>query len=81
MLNEVMMKNCYPHPQIDNLFDQLGDVVISSKIDLRSSDHQLWVREEDISRTTFKTRYGHYEFLVMPIMMIKAPTSFMDFMN
>nr|GFA40037.1 putative reverse transcriptase domain-containing protein [Tanacetum cinerariifolium] len=61
-LNKLTIKNCYPLPRIDDLFDQLQGSSIYSKIDLRSSYHQLRVREEDVPKTTFKTRYGHYEF-------------------
>ncbi|GKA73869.1 putative reverse transcriptase domain-containing protein [Tanacetum coccineum] len=61
-LNKVTVKNCYPFPRIDDLFDQLQGSSVYSKIDLRSGYHQLRVREEDILKTTFRTRYGHYEF-------------------
>ncbi|GKD07853.1 putative reverse transcriptase domain-containing protein [Tanacetum coccineum] len=65
-LNKLTVKNQYPLPRIDDLFDQLQGSRVYSKIDLRSGYHQLRVREEDISKTTFRTRYGHYEFQVMP---------------
>nr|GEZ18582.1 retrotransposon protein, putative, Ty3-gypsy subclass [Tanacetum cinerariifolium] len=65
-LNKLTVKNCYPLPRIDDLFDQLQGSSVYSKIDLRSGYHQLRVREEDIPKTAFKTRYGHYEFQVMP---------------
>ena len=65
-LNEVTMKNKYPLPRIDDLFNQLKDEKIFSKIDLRSSYHQVRIKEEDISKTSFRTRYGHYEFTVVP---------------
>ncbi|GJW46598.1 putative reverse transcriptase domain-containing protein [Tanacetum coccineum] len=65
-LNKLIVKNRYPLPRIDDLFDQLQGSSVYSKIDLRSGYHQLRVREEDIPKTAFRTRYGHYEFQVMP---------------
>ena len=66
-LNRVTVKNRYPFPRIDDLFDQLRGARVYSKINLRTGYHQLRVRETDIPKTTFRTRYGHFEFIVMPL--------------
>ncbi|GJT51286.1 putative reverse transcriptase domain-containing protein [Tanacetum coccineum] len=80
-LNKLTVKNRYPLPRIDDLFDQLQGSSVYSKIDLRYAYHQLRVHDKDILKTEFRTRYGHYEFQVMPFGLTYAPAVFMDLMN
>jgi hypothetical protein len=80
-LNEVTIKNKYPLPKIEDLFDQLNGAKVFSKIDLRTGYHQLKVRESDIPKTAFTTRYGLFEYTVMSFGLTNALAYFMNLMN
>ena len=80
-LNAVTIKNKYPLPRINDLFDQLKNAKVFSKIDLRSGYHQLKIRPEDRPKMVFTTRYGLYEFTVVPFGLTNAPAFFMNLMN
>ena len=80
-MNRVTIKNRYPLPRIDDFFDQLRGARVCSKINLRIGYHKLRVRDTDIPKTAFRTRYGHFEFTVMPIGLTNAPATFMDIMH
>ena len=80
-LNKMTIKNKYPFPRIDDLMDQLHGSSVFSKIDLRLGNHQILVKADDVQKTAFRSRYGHYEYVVMPFGVTNAPAMFMDYMN
>jgi len=80
-LNKMTTKNKYPLPRIDDLMDQLHDASVYSKIDLRSGYHQILVKADDVQKMTFRSRYEHYEYVVMPFGVTNAPAMFMNYLN
>ena len=80
-LNKMTIKNRYPLPSIDDLFDQIRRAMVFSKIDLRFGYHQVITKDEDIFKTAFRTRYSHYESIVIPFGLTNASTTFMCLMN
>ena len=79
-LNDITVKNKYPLPHIDELFDQLQGAVVFSKLDVRQGYYQLRILEKDIPKTAFNSRYRHFEFAVMPVRFTNSPAAFMDLM-
>ena len=80
-LNMMTIKNKYPLPRIDDLMDHLHGSSMFSKIDLQSGHHQILVKADDVQKTAFRSKYGHYEYVVTPFGVTNAPAVFMDYMN
>ena len=79
--NNLTIKNKYPFPRIDDMIDQLHGASVFFKIDLRSGYHQILVKAKDVQKITFRSRYRHYEYVIMPFDVTNAPALFMDYMN
>ena len=77
----MIVKNKYPLPRINDLFDQVVEAKIFSKLDLRYGYHEVRIKDEDISKTKFRMRYGHYKFVAIPFGLTNVPTTFMCMMN
>ena len=80
-LNDITVKNKYPLPLMDELFDRVVNAKVFSKLDLRTGFHQIRVHEEDVAKTAFRTRYGSFEYRVLPMGLCNAPGTFMQLMN
>ncbi len=80
-LNKITIKNRYPLPRVDDLFDRLRGFNYFTKIDLAQGYHQIWIAEGDVEKTAFRIRYGHYEFVVLLFGLCNAPATFQNLMN
>ena len=80
-LNKATIKNQYPSSKIDDMFDKMKDATMFSKIDLQLGYHQLWIKEDDVPKTSFKMRFGHYEFTILLFGLTNTPGVFISLMN